>query len=93
MVNLRRQCWGLMMVGNECPKEATDVDRRRFLVLSAKLGIAAPPAVTLALTNPSYAAASGFTPPPPAPPSQQPTRPKRQRRDTAMQHEGRGPRE
>ena len=41
---------------------SADADRRRFLTLAAKLGIAVPPVVTLVLTNRSYAAASGFKP-------------------------------
>jgi hypothetical protein len=51
------------MVGNEERHEATEANRRRFLELAAKLGIAAPPVVVLALISPKYAAASGFTPP------------------------------
>jgi hypothetical protein len=51
------------MVGNEERHETTEANRRRFLELAAKLGIAAPPVVVLALTSPKYAAASGFTPP------------------------------
>lgn len=83
------------MVGNEIQTENTDADRRRFLVLAAKLGIAAPPVVTLALTKPSYAAASGFTPPPSSTPTI-PTTPTTNDgggyvwRDKAPTHEGRG---
>jgi hypothetical protein len=51
------------MVGHENRPEKADADRRRFLELAAKLGIAAPPVVMVALANPKYAAASGFTPP------------------------------
>lgn len=40
-----------------------DSDRRRFLILATKLGVAVPPVVTLALARRSYAAASGFTDP------------------------------
>ena len=40
-----------------------DSDRRRFLILATKLGVAVPPVVTLALAPRSYAAASGFTDP------------------------------
>jgi hypothetical protein len=36
--------------------EAADADRRRFLILAAKLGIAVPPVVILTLAKPSYAA-------------------------------------
>ena len=48
------------MVEHEKPIETTDADRRRFLELTAKLGLAVPPVVTLTLTSPSYAASSGF---------------------------------
>ena len=44
--------------------EAADADRRRFLTLAAKLGLAVPPVVTLSLSKPSYAAGSGFSDPP-----------------------------
>jgi hypothetical protein len=44
--------------------EAADADRRRFLELAAKLGLAVPAVVTLTLTKPSYAAGSGFSDPP-----------------------------
>jgi hypothetical protein len=37
-----------------------DEDRRRFLVLAGKLGVAVPPVVALTLSKPSYAAGSGF---------------------------------
>ena len=50
------------MVGQENRPEQADVDRRRFLELAAKLGVAAP-VVVLVLADPKYAAASGFTPP------------------------------
>ena len=48
-----------MVEPEKCNKTA-DTDRRRFLELVAKLGLAVPPVVTLTLTNPSYAASSGF---------------------------------
>ena len=51
------------MVGHENRPEKADADRRRFLELAAKLGIAAGPVAMVALANPKYAAASGFTPP------------------------------
>jgi hypothetical protein len=52
------------MVGNESGPDSGDNDRRRFLVLAAKLGLAVPPVVTLALARRSYAAGSGFKDPP-----------------------------
>ena len=48
------------MVGTESGPEGGDNDRRRFLVLATKLGLAVPPVVTLALARRSYAAGSGF---------------------------------
>ena len=48
------------MVEHEKPIKTTDADRRQFLELAAKLGLAVPPVVTLTLTSPSYAASSGF---------------------------------
>src|SRR5215813_4047744 len=58
--------WGTggNMVGHEDRIQPADADRRRFLQLAAKLGLAVPPAVTLVLTKPGYAAASGFSNPP-----------------------------
>ena len=52
------------MVGTENGPEGGDNDRRRFLVLATKLGLAVPPVVTLALARRSYAAGSGFKDPP-----------------------------
>jgi hypothetical protein len=52
------------MVGNEGGPDSGDNDRRRFLVLATKLGLAVPPVVTLALARRSYAAGSGFKDPP-----------------------------
>jgi hypothetical protein len=52
------------MVGTESGPEGGDNDRRRFLVLATKLGLAVPPVVTLALARRSYAAGSGFKDPP-----------------------------
>ena len=52
------------MVGHKDRAETADADRRRFLGLAAKLGLAVPPVVTLALTRPAYAAGSGFSNPP-----------------------------
>ena len=52
------------MVGHDDRIQTADADRRRFLGLAAKLGLVVPPVVTLALTKPSYAAASGFSDPP-----------------------------
>jgi hypothetical protein len=37
-----------------------DEDRRRFLILAGKLGVAVPPVIALTLSKPGYAAASGF---------------------------------
>src|SRR5262245_36484770 len=65
-IPLASMAWGMEvnMVGHE-DRTTADADRRRFLGLAAKLGLAVPPVVTLALTKPSYAAASGFADPPP----------------------------
>ena len=52
------------MVGTESGPDGGDNDRRRFLVLATKLGLAVPPVVTLALARRSYAAGSGFKDPP-----------------------------
>jgi len=52
------------MVGTENGPDGGDNDRRRFLVLATKLGLAVPPVVTLALARRSYAAGSGFKDPP-----------------------------
>ena len=50
------------MVGHKDRAETADADRRRFLGLAAKLGLAVPPVVTLALTRPAYAAGSSLRP-------------------------------
>jgi hypothetical protein len=52
------------MVGTESGPDGGYNDRRRFLVLATKLGLAVPPVVTLALARRSYAAGSGFKDPP-----------------------------
>lgn len=52
------------MVGNEGGPDRGENDRRRFLVLATKIGLAIPPVVTLALARRSYAAGSGFKDPP-----------------------------
>ena len=49
------------MTDKERQLKGADEDRRRFLILAGKLGVAVPPAIALTLSKPSYAAASGFT--------------------------------